>query len=652
MAAVIASVDDRLRAMLEGHAGSKAYLQKGAAFLDLPSFHECFPSGSRHDHLVAHVCNVGVRAVQSSRQRVAAAHERGQLLPAASEQRGRKHRMVESIASSQGHDEDVQEQMDDEQRISVAFKAAGCDTVHGVAGRYVQGSEGNAENHAIALVLGRLYVYALVKNIPDDTVVGILMLFRLAGIDIGQKHHHRAAISSFTGIVASMCIEGVARSFAHKPRNLQHPSCWRLIYDGVTLGNGATVTVVLICYTSAEGDIEVELLGCSRCGSRSDAAGTGQGILELLTKTLKISDSNARCDSRTGLRCEYVAASSQGHEGESGRRVQRGMFLSCMPADRAYVGRTGTGLDAWLSDKLGVRGLLGSARRVGMSDLFHCFDGCARKVWDGHATGRKEARRLEQDSETEESSLSEGADLAPDHPDALPLVAWARVCRRLRAILGRGQGNFHLQNAYARCGIHGRPKICIPGGTRMIVYSSGFLRQSFAHFKARYEALCAWDIVLQGLAEDPSNKGRARHRKRQETIVRAGQRLARASNVLPAFLVHLCFSLPHGFIQGALQVQKTDAIFFLRTCVSIACVCTCGISGYCRQLWRCCRLEPLPCRRAMMARSAQSQGSVALRAACSKDMEQRWSRTSEANIGCQTAGSGGAILPKRCYYVA
>ena len=233
MAAVIASVDDRLRAMLEGHAESKAYLQKGAAFKDLPSCDDGGFRASRHDHLVAHVCNVGVKAVQRSRQRVAAAHVRGQPLPAASEQRGRKHRMMETTASSQGHDEDVQEQMDDEQGISVAFEAAGYETVHGVAGRYVQGSEGNAENHAIALVLGRLYVYALVKNIPEDTVVGILTLFRLAGIDIGQTHHHRTAISSFTGIAASMCIEGVAQSFAHKPRNLQHPSCWRLIYDGV-----------------------------------------------------------------------------------------------------------------------------------------------------------------------------------------------------------------------------------------------------------------------------------------------------------------------------------------------------------------------------------------------------------------------------------
>ena len=37
-----------------------------------------------------------------------------------------------------------------------------------------------------------------------------------------------------------------------------------MIYDGVTLGNGATVTVVLICFTSHEGNIEVESLGCLR----------------------------------------------------------------------------------------------------------------------------------------------------------------------------------------------------------------------------------------------------------------------------------------------------------------------------------------------------------------------------------------------------
>ena len=103
MVAVIASVDDRLRAMLEGHAESKAYLQKGAAFEDLPSSRDCLPRASRHDHLVAHLCNVGVRAVHASRRRVAVAHECGQLFPAASEQRGAKHSTEETPASSQSH---------------------------------------------------------------------------------------------------------------------------------------------------------------------------------------------------------------------------------------------------------------------------------------------------------------------------------------------------------------------------------------------------------------------------------------------------------------------------------------------------------------------------------------------------------------------
>ena len=61
------------------------------------------------------------------------------------------------------------EQTDDDTQISFAFKAAGYDTVHGVAGHYVQGSKDSAENHAIALVLGRLY--ALAKNIPERKVL-------------------------------------------------------------------------------------------------------------------------------------------------------------------------------------------------------------------------------------------------------------------------------------------------------------------------------------------------------------------------------------------------------------------------------------------------------------------------------------------------
>ena len=113
--AVIASVDDRLREMLEGQAESKAYLQIGPAFAELPS------NASRHDRLVALLCNVGVRAVQSSRVRAAVARERGWRLPAASGKRGAKRKPVENHASSQSHSEDCEE----ETETSSAFAAAG-----------------------------------------------------------------------------------------------------------------------------------------------------------------------------------------------------------------------------------------------------------------------------------------------------------------------------------------------------------------------------------------------------------------------------------------------------------------------------------------------------------------------------------------------
>ena len=103
-------------------------------------------------------------------------------------------------------------------------------------------------------------------------------------------------------------------------------------------------------------------------------------------KTLKITDSNAWCSNRKGLPCAVVAASSQRRgtaSGRMGRMVHPVMFLTCMAADRAYTGCTGTGVDRWLSDELQAPGLPGVEKRIGMADSFHCFDGSAQKVWDG-----------------------------------------------------------------------------------------------------------------------------------------------------------------------------------------------------------------------------------------------------------------------------
>eukprot|EP00974_Lingulodinium_polyedra_P064585 6239513-Lingulodinium_polyedra.AAC.1 len=55
--------------------------------------------------------------------------------------------------------------------------------------------------------------------------------------------------------------------------------------------------------------------------------------------------------------------------------------------------------------------------------------------------------------------------------------------------------------------------------------------------------------------------------------------------------------------QGNRQTSHAPAIGNARRLYPSACV----ISGYCRQPWQGCRLLPLPRRRAMRARSAQSQ---------------------------------------------
>lgn len=142
--------------------------------------------------------------------------------------------------------------------------------------------------------------------------------------------------------------------------------------------------------------------------------------------------------------------------------------------------------------------------------------------------------------------------------DGAPFERWVRVCRPLRAVLGRGQGDFHLGVAFTTCGIRGRPKIGVPGGTRMVVFSGDFLSQSFAHFPAQYRAVWAHGEFVKALSEDPWNKSRRRHRK----LRRVGAMLADGGSYGQALLAHLCLSLPRGFVAGAKEAQTIASAFF------------------------------------------------------------------------------------------
>ena len=127
----------------------------------------------------------------------------------------------------------------------------------------------------------------------------------------------------------------------------------------------------------------VDFLGCAYGGASSVGAEQARSVYSVLDRVLNVADATATCRGSVGLPLE-PPASSRGQAA-----VRRGMFLACIPCDRAYCGKTDIGADAHLSEMLGCQGILGTHRRVGMADLFHCYDGCAKATWN---TNRKSSQ--------------------------------------------------------------------------------------------------------------------------------------------------------------------------------------------------------------------------------------------------------------------
>ena len=61
-------------------------------------------------------------------------------------------------------------------------------------------------------------------------------------------------------LAASVALELTRVRFKDKPQNLPFPSAWRVVWEGITIKNGATVLVIIIVFTTPQGNIESELL--------------------------------------------------------------------------------------------------------------------------------------------------------------------------------------------------------------------------------------------------------------------------------------------------------------------------------------------------------------------------------------------------------
>lgn len=147
--------------------------------------------------------------------------------------------------------------------------------------------------------------------------------------------------------------------------------------------------------------------------------------------------------------------------------------------------------------------------RVAMSDSFHCLNSAAELVWSakkGSGTEPSNERGGFQAVSDSESDASSGdSDEADGHAYVFaPLQAWISMIRLFRAKFRRGINLSHLRSAFSAAGVT-PSSVQGPSSTRMVVYSSRFLRQSFSHYRIRWSAvLRAWGHARGCGARRPS----------------------------------------------------------------------------------------------------------------------------------------------------
>ena len=516
---IVAEVDRQLAAALE--AGQDNYLQLGPAFTSLPTWKSS--GGSRHDHLVAFLCGCGPYDVRSARQKFQLSlSESIPLHSLGGEKRGQK-RSIEfsNYSSSLAKPEESSERL-----VSQAPRKE-------------------------EVVVGRLLSFALVHGIPDNAMVSLFSQLHNSGVPVGHKFHNRDGIRRFANAALTCARQNLKEQFLLPPRNCVAPSCFRLIFDSVTLPDGVTVLMLLVSWlrcrenngcalsNSSHQDLDLfrwrfvgpgcaflsfslaknqpmferwspdftEVVFTSVSGDMvclpvddipmEDSHG-GPATAQLLGKSLRqhlLSDELCQPASRKGLPATGAC-----------RREQ---FCVAMCVDRAYSGRTGNKADALLGEKLGL------PLRVGAADNLHCCNSLGSVAAPpAKKGGQKSAPRVSSSASSSSSGDSSSSD-TESSPEETPAASdgggtllgqWFEMVRCFRSIFRHGIPRSHLAKAYSEEGL-ARVSVQGPSKTRMIVFSAGVLQQSLRHWRARYIACLKWAEHLETqLAANASRK--------------------------------------------------------------------------------------------------------------------------------------------------
>ena len=209
--------------------------------------------------------------------------------------------------------------------------------VGGVRGRYLPQAMLLPQEHAIALTIGRIIIWGTVNAIPQRTLEGLMAQISLTSANLGEKYHGAWFASIFSGMATLMCERLTRSRFNDPPMNLPFPSAFRVVWDGITLQNGATVIPIIVVFTDYTGRIVSELVDTpiSKGSSGIDVAALVHGVLEqkLSIKKKVLFRSGSSGASQASMQRERMSG--------------RCDLLTSMLVDRAYSGKTGNKADVF-----------------------------------------------------------------------------------------------------------------------------------------------------------------------------------------------------------------------------------------------------------------------------------------------------------------
>ena len=295
--------------------------------------------GSRLEKVVARLCRCGITTVMQARRRDESCEkprQRGakRASTLAGDQDG-SVRARDGTGINAVHPEEEHEAVwpDADQGLEQASMQSipKMQEVGGVRGRYLPQAMLLPQEHAIALTIGRIIIWGTVNAIPQRTLEGLAAQISLTSANLGEKYHGAWFASIFSGMATLMCERLTRSRFNDPPMNLPFPSAFRVVWDGITLQNGATVIPIIVVFTDYTGRIVSELVDApiSKGSSGMDVAALVHGVLE---RKLSISKKVLFRSGSSG-----ASQASMQRERMSGRCD----LLTSMLVDRAYSGKTG-----------------------------------------------------------------------------------------------------------------------------------------------------------------------------------------------------------------------------------------------------------------------------------------------------------------------